>query len=71
MKYEVWGYSRSLRRWVRKIYPTLDLAEARYRHLQNIKRSARPPQRLGTGIPFVYHWVAFADRFIFPPQKEY
>ena len=49
MKYEVWGYSRSLRRWVRHIYPTLDFADTRYRYLQKIGRAVKPPQPLGTG----------------------
>lgn len=70
MRYEVWNYSRSLRRWVRKIYSSLDHADARYLYLKKIERYVKPPQPLGTGISFIYHWITFADRLIFPPRKN-
>jgi hypothetical protein len=70
MKYEVWGYSRSWRRWVRCIYPTQDFADKRYQYLKRIGRAVKPPQPLGTGISPLYHCIAFFDRLLFQwPRK--
>jgi len=58
-KYELWGYSRTLRKWICKVYPTWDFANTRYLYLVKEGRTVRPPQPAGTGISRIYHLIAF------------
>ncbi|HEX8955905.1 MAG TPA: hypothetical protein VF798_06505 [Burkholderiaceae bacterium] len=70
MKYEVWGYSRSARRWIRGVYPTLDFANTRYQYLRRIGRAVKPPQPFGKGISSFYHVLASIDRALFRQKKS-
>jgi hypothetical protein len=57
-KYELWGYSKSSRKWICHVYPTWDLANKRYLYLVKIGRTVKPPQPAGTGIAWTYRLVA-------------
>jgi hypothetical protein len=51
MRYEVWFYSKSWKKWIRNIYPSIDDAQKRYERLQRIGRTVKPPQPMNAGVP--------------------
>jgi hypothetical protein len=53
MRYEVWAYSKSWKKWIRNIYPTHEEAQKRYERLQNKGRRVKPPQPMNTGLPLL------------------
>jgi hypothetical protein len=53
MRYEVWSYSKSWKKWIRNIYPSLDDAQKRYERLHTIGRRVKPPQPMNTGLPLL------------------
>lgn len=53
MRYEVWSYSKSWKKWIRNIYSSLEDAQKRYERLHGIGRRVKPPQPMNTGLPLL------------------
>lgn len=51
MRYEVWCYSRSWRKWIRGVYTSTEAAQKRYERLQRLGRRVKPPQPVNQGLP--------------------
>ena len=69
MRYEVWSYSKSWKKWIRNIYPSLDEAQKRYERLRGLGRKAKQPQPMNTGLSIfdrLKTW--FAQTFL--PKKS-
>jgi hypothetical protein len=67
MRYEVWSYSKSWKKWIRNIYPSLDDAQKRYERLRAIGRTVKPPQPMNTGLPLLDRLKTF---FIQPFMRK-